>query len=521
MTDFWGDVLHYSVIMKTTIFLSMLFTLLLGKYDISIAQTAGKYAYNPIVPDNIADPSIVIFNGTYYLYATTDLNKGLGKAGAPVVWKSKDFVNWNFEGTLINDIDFNKPYNYTDAKGVAKTGYFRYWAPGKPLYKNGKYYLYATIVKPDDKNAGYAFVADKPEGPFKFANGKGVFFNEPDKVKDESIPIAPDIDGEPFVDDNGDAYLFWRRRNAAKLSSDLLSLEGPTISIPTKHDGYSEGPLMFKRKGIYYYIYTLSGSPNYCNAYMMSTVNPLGPFTAPPTGPDVFVHSDIETGVWGPGHGNVLHLPGTDDYYFIYLEYGEGGTSRQVYANKMQFNADGTIAPMKIDLNGVGYLGKNQQKETNLALNAVATASSHKADRISNARIEPDPNSIQNIGGSFNGPNVQSVSRTFSYDAKNATDNLNGTRWMADATDAKPWYMLDLGKKTKIKNCDIFFYLPTLAHTWILEKSNDQQTWEVVKKQDETTVVRSPEMISKIGDARYLRLTITNGPAGIWEMKVY
>src|SRR5277367_2517637 len=56
---------------------------------------------NPLVPDTVADPSIVCFDGTYYLYATTDTDKGLSQAGPPVVWKSKDFLNWSFDGILI------------------------------------------------------------------------------------------------------------------------------------------------------------------------------------------------------------------------------------------------------------------------------------------------------------------------------------------------------------------------------------------------------------------------------------
>lgn len=35
---------------------------------------------------------------------------------------------------------------------------------------------------------------------------------------------------------------------------------------------------MFKRKGIYYYVYTLSGNQNYVNAYMMSRESPLSVF---------------------------------------------------------------------------------------------------------------------------------------------------------------------------------------------------------------------------------------------------
>ena len=69
--------------------------------------------FNPIIPDNIADPSISKFGDTYYLYGTTDIDRGLEEMGPPVVWKSKDFVNWSFEGTILKEIAWNKPYVYT------------------------------------------------------------------------------------------------------------------------------------------------------------------------------------------------------------------------------------------------------------------------------------------------------------------------------------------------------------------------------------------------------------------------
>ena len=64
--------------------------------------------YNPLIPDNLADPSVSKFGDTYYLYGTTDLDYGLGRAGTPVVWKSKDFVNWSFEGSHISGFDWSK-----------------------------------------------------------------------------------------------------------------------------------------------------------------------------------------------------------------------------------------------------------------------------------------------------------------------------------------------------------------------------------------------------------------------------
>ena len=59
---------------------------------------------------------------------------------------------------------------------------------------------------------------------------------------------------------------------------------------------------------------------------------------------------------------------GTDEYIFLYLEYGDGGTTRQVYANRMEFNDDGTIKTLIPDMRGVGYLAASQETRPNLAL---------------------------------------------------------------------------------------------------------------------------------------------------------
>lgn len=117
---------------------------------------------------------------------------------------------------------------------------------------------------------------------------------------------------------------------------------------------------MFKRKGIYYYVYTLSGHQNYANAYMMSRESPLTGFVKP-EGNDIFLFSAPENQVWGPGHGNVFYDEGTDEYIFVYLEYGDGGTTRQVYANRMEFDEDGTIKTLVPDMRGVGYLTTPQE----------------------------------------------------------------------------------------------------------------------------------------------------------------
>jgi Glycosyl hydrolases family 43/F5/8 type C domain len=449
---------------------------------------------NPLVPDTIADPSIVCFDGTYYLYATTDTDKGLSEAGPPVVWVSKDFLNWSFDGILIPSV---------------KWGKIRYWAPGKVVEKEGKYYLFVTVVPEKGPAKGYVATAEKPEGPFVFVGGPPVFQDDPATGRKALTPLLPDIDGEPFIDDDGSAYIFWRKRQAAKLAPDFLSIEGRPLTIKTKRQGYSEGPFMFKRNGIYYYVYTLSGSENYKNAYMMSKASPLGPFEAPARD-DIITFSDPTAGIIGPGHGNVFHFPGTDDFVFVYLEYGRGGTTRQVYADRMAFNDDGTIQPVHLTHRGIGPVGDIAQP-VNLALAGTATASSERKPWEKDLNIDADPNDR---------PTKVKVHLSRTFDAKNAIDGSNGTCWWADDKDASPSWQLDLGATKSVSRCEMAFVEPTLGHAWTLEKSSDGKTWEVCGEQKEIAI-RSPHVVENIGETRYLRVTIHAGKAGLWEFRVY
>lgn len=470
--------------------------------------------FNPIIPDNIADPSISKFGDTYYLYGTSDIDRGLEEMGPPVVWKSKDFVNWSFEGTILNEIDWNKPYTFINKEGKKQYGFFRYWAPGRAIKIDNLYYLFPTIVAPDGSCPVYTVVSESPDGPFRFQNGDGLFWGEIPEGKKNSQPLVPDIDVEPFIDDDGSSYVYWRNRKAAQVNHDFSSVVGDIVNIPTKRTAYSEGPTLFKRDGIYYYVYTQGGHQNYRNAYMMSKQSPLSGFVAP-KGNDVFISSSIENGVWGPGHGNVFYDEASDTYVFAYLEYGEGSTTRQVFVNKMEFNSDGTIKTIIPNLEGVGYLNNAADTRKNLALRAKATASSHKKEKMSAEKVETDQNNPKPNEGS-----VVTVSRTFTYEPEQAIDGSNGTRWIASGDDSRPSFRLEFDEVTKIDRCDMFFTLPSLGHAWILEKSIDGRHWEVCHIQDEI-VARSPHTATEIGDAKLLRIRIIKGDPGLWEFKVY
>jgi hypothetical protein len=424
----------------------------------------------------VADASIIDVDGTFYLYATTDgMGKHLSTAGMPVVWMSKDFETWSFKGsTMPSDFDL------------------KYWAPSAPVQRNGKWFCYPTL---DGQIT--ATVAPSPMGPFLAPDGSHVTRAQ---WKPFSIPQKSSIDAEVFTDDDGQSYMLWSRRRIIKLKPDLLTTDGPVVTIATKRQGYSEGPAFFKRKGIYYYLYTLGGGENYQYAYMMSKVSPMGPWEAPEQ--DIISTSDKAQGIYGPGHGCFFHPQGSDQWYFAYLEFGRSSTNRQTYVDKMDFNADGTIRPITLTKKGVGAIRPQAKTTPNLALKGKAIASSTMRDY----RVPLGDNKDTN--------------RTESYGAEFAIDGSNGSRWMADGKDKTPQWTLDLGAVCTITRTEAYFVRPTAGHAYRLEASVDGQNWLLYGGHDDV-IQQSPHTDTKKAQVRYLRLTVTQGIPGLWDFRVY
>ncbi|SEN42260.1 F5/8 type C domain-containing protein [Chitinophaga rupis] len=450
-------------------------------------QGSKKEAYlqnpfgNALVPDMIADASIQEINGTFYCYATTDgYDQGLKTSGPPVVWKSKDFVHWSFSG-----------FYFPSAVGQ------KYWAPSKAIAANGRYYIYPTV-----NGFMYPAVSDSPDGPFKLAKGIDSFylpFTPATLLQSKGRKEPAGIDAEVFIDDDGQPYIFWQLRFAAKLNQDMVSVDtASVIQIATKRPGYSEGPAFFKRKGIYYYLYTLGGDEKYQYAYGMSKTSPLGPFEYPEN--DIITTTNYERQIFGPGHGGVFNLPGTDDYYFAYLEYGRGSTNRQTYVNKLEFNEDGTICPLDLTLKGVG---------------ALHTAPSEKRIRV----VSSKASSVRR--GVIIKPRKDSLfKRTESFSSQFAFDDENGSRWMAAAEDSASWIMADLGKLQLVKRSEVAFVRPTAGHAYVLEYSADGRAWKDCGEHQQL-VMESPHTDKLNIKARYLRLRILSGVNGIWEWHIY
>jgi beta-xylosidase len=110
---------------------------------------------------------------------------------------------------------------------------------------------------------------------------------------------------------------------------------------------------MFKRDGRYYFIWSegQTTSPSYRMAYAQAQ-SPMGPFTRSA----VILQADNAQQIQGTGGGTVLGIPGRDEYYLAYhrFMFGVGdGTHRQTCIDRLTFNSDGSIIPVRPSLNGL------------------------------------------------------------------------------------------------------------------------------------------------------------------------
>ena len=167
----------------------------------------GEYRGNPILPGMFPDPHVIFDEGKFHIYATS-MENDAGAYGRASVWSSDDFVNWEMKLT-------NWP-EYGKFGGDI-------WAPDI-IRKGDGYYQFITRSGGYDTWIG---VADSPTGPWRnlredntaIVSGGG---------NAGRIVAAYNMDSQPFIDDDGQAYMYWgwSESMAAKLSPDLKNIDG-------------------------------------------------------------------------------------------------------------------------------------------------------------------------------------------------------------------------------------------------------------------------------------------------------
>ncbi len=186
-----------------------------------------------------ADPAPMVHNDTVFLYTSHDEDDAEGfKMLDWLLYTSTDMVNWTGHGAVASLKDFSWARQDNGA-----------WAV-QCIERDGKFYLYC----PMHGNGIGVLVADSPYGPFKDPLGKRLI---------ETDHLWNDIDPTPFIDDDGQAYLYWGNPDLyyVKLNKDMISVSGEVIKDSTKPQNYQEGPWVWKRNGYYYLAYASTCCP--------------------------------------------------------------------------------------------------------------------------------------------------------------------------------------------------------------------------------------------------------------------
>ncbi|WP_433933856.1 glycoside hydrolase family 43 protein [Sorangium cellulosum] len=278
-------------------------------------------ADNPIVQTfYTADPAPMVHEGVLYLYTSHDEDVSVNNFYTMNDWRlysTTDMVNWRDHGSVASYRTFR--WGTGDA-----------WAP-QGIARNGKYYLYVPLNNATGARIGVG-VSDNVAGPFMDPLGKEL-----------AATGSGNIDPTVFVDDDGQAYMYWGNATLryVKLNSDMISTSGSITTVPLS--GFTEGPWLYKRGSLYYLVYAaISGTEKISYA---TSNSPTGPWT---------VRGDI----MGAGRTYTNHA-GIVDYkghsYFFYHNSalpGGGDFKRSVCVEEFTYGADGSIPRINMTTQG-------------------------------------------------------------------------------------------------------------------------------------------------------------------------
>ncbi|MEN9308781.1 MAG: hypothetical protein RL173_2713 [Fibrobacterota bacterium] len=274
---------------------------------------------NPIIQTKFtADPAPMVWNDTVFLYTTRDNDNATAHGGFQMtdwmLYTSTDMVNWRDRGIIATLKNFTWGPQTNGA-----------WAP-QTIQRNGKFYFYAPL---HGKGIG-VLVADNPYGPFKDPLGKALVSADPWTY----------IDPSPFIDSDGQAYLYFGNPDAyyVKLNADMISTSGAITKVP-KINTYQEGPWIYKRNNLYYLAFASTCCPE-----------GIGYATGPsPAGPWTYKGSIMDGNSQSSGnHPGIIDFKGKSyvfgfNYALHFSLVTDHRERRSICLAELKYNADGTI----------------------------------------------------------------------------------------------------------------------------------------------------------------------------------
>ena len=419
-------------------------------YTYMIYNSANNLSYR-----SGADPAVVEFRGEYYMFVTRSHG----------YWHSTDLLNWEFI------------------------------TPGKNWYPQG-----SNAPAAHNYKDSLLYVMGDPSGSMSV-----LYTDDPKSGNWEATPaILHDLqDPDLFIDDDGQAYLFWGSSNVfpargKKLNrEDRFLIESETTELfkldMAKHgwerfgenhadtvlSGYMEGTWLTKHDGKYYMQYAAPGTE--FNVYADGVYvadNPLGPYRYQPHNPVSYKPGGFMNGA---GHGSTVVGPGGRYWHFASMSLSATvNWERRLCMFPTFFDKDGIMycdnsfgdyphfAPVVPGHQGefAGWMLLSYGKPVKAS--SYAEGSAPKAQ-------------------GFNEANRPQTSANFR--PENLNDEQCKTYWVAKTNGADEWVEIDLEAPatiyaTQVNYADyqsnMYGRLPGLRHRYVIEGSLDGQSWTTI-----------------------------------------
>lgn len=265
-------------------------------------------------------------DGKMYVYGSRDESTKHYCSWKYHVLSSRDLIHWDIDENSFSSRGPDSQVPYDD--GLL-------FAPDC-AYHDGTYYLYYCLAS-GGEDEGVA-TSRSPYGPF---------------VDGRKIRGISQIDPAVFIDDDGQAYLYWGQFNAkaARLKPNMVEIEPGTVQenvLTEKEHFFHEGSSMRKRNGVYYYVYAhigRRGRPT-CLGYATGS-SPLGPFKYQGVIVDNY---GCDPQVWN-NHGSIAEFDGR--WYVLYHRSTHASQMmRKACIEPIAFNPDGTIPEVEMTTQG-------------------------------------------------------------------------------------------------------------------------------------------------------------------------
>ncbi len=466
-----------------------------------------------------ADPSLILFRGKYYIFASMTLS----------VWVSDDLVHWTVhplpeelplydyapDVTVVGDYvyfcasrsgricDFYRTRDILNGPYEKIPGTFDFWDPNLFVDDDGRFYFYygCTNIFPI-----YGTELD-PATMKPIGERHELIFGDPFRHGYERCGenhTAPPLSQEELANVI-DEHLAASGRNRSMLSeAELTGLRSAFSRMP-----YIEGAWMNKHNGRYYLQYAFPGTEfNIYGDGVYEADAPLGPFYPAANNPYSY-----EPGGFFPGAG---HGSTTEDATGSFWHTA----SMRISVNHM-FERRCGLWPAGFDADGVLFCNQNYGDWPICA---------EKARRDPFA--EPDYMLLSR------GAAATASSEAEGHPVSSAFDENVKTFWKAASAAPGEWILADLGEVMDVRGVQINFAddLPQLPSPgpipkdadrfidrehrvtrWILEGSADAETYVVIadKSKADTNLPNDYLDLEEGCRIRFLRLTVLEIPFGV------